>query len=86
MAGAPDHHNIALGHAIKKLRKEAGLTQQELAVDAQVSVRELRAIERGSLEADWGTIRHLAVAMKMTLADVFRLTEELDTRMDSPRQ
>jgi len=78
MDGNPDHHNVALGEAIRQLRKAAGLTQRQLADSAQVPVGELRLIEHGSVEADWGTIRHLAVGMEVKLADVFRLTEALE--------
>lgn len=60
MAGKPDQHNIALGKAIRRLRKGAGLTQQQLSDAAQVPVPDLQLIERGGVEADWGTIRHLA--------------------------
>jgi transcriptional regulator with XRE-family HTH domain len=74
----PDHHNIALGKAIRQLRKGAGLTQRQLADSAQVPVGGLRLIEHGGVEADWGTVRHLAKAMEVKLADVFRLTEELE--------
>jgi transcriptional regulator with XRE-family HTH domain len=71
-------HNVALGKAIRQLRKEAKLTQRDLAERAGVPVKELRQIERGGIEADWGTVRHLANAMEAKLADVFRLTEELE--------
>jgi len=78
MRDEQDRYNAALGRAIRQLRKEAGLTQQQLADLAQVSVPELRLIEHGGVDADWGTVRHLAVAMNSNLGDVFRLTEELE--------
>jgi transcriptional regulator with XRE-family HTH domain len=80
MDDAQDRHNKALGRAIRQLRKKAGLTQQQLADLAQLSVPELRQIEHGGIEADWGMVRHLAKEMKVSLADVFRLTEELEAR------
>ncbi|HEY5942237.1 MAG TPA: helix-turn-helix transcriptional regulator [Solirubrobacterales bacterium] len=72
-------HNVALGKAIRQLRKQAKLTQRDLAGRAGVPVKELRQIERGGVNADWGTVRHLAYALETKLADVFRLTEELET-------
>lgn len=72
-----DRHNVALGRAIRQLRAAASLTQQQLATVAKVPVGELRRIEHGDVAADWGTVRHLAVGMKVNLGDVFRLTEEL---------
>lgn len=78
MAGTPDSHNVALGRAIQQLRKASGLTQKQLAASGGLSVRELRRLEHGKVNADWGTVRHLAYGMNVKLADVFRLTEELD--------
>lgn len=72
-----DAHNIALGSAVRQLRKNAGLTQQELADKAWVRVATLEQIEAGQIDADWGTIRHLAYALDTELPEVFRLTEEL---------
>ncbi|MDX6636051.1 MAG: Helix-turn-helix domain [Solirubrobacterales bacterium] len=80
MPGTWDSHNVALGRAIKCLRKDAGLTQQQLADRAQVPVGELRQIERGRVSADWGTVRYLAYGMEVKLPDVFRLTVELETK------
>jgi DNA-binding XRE family transcriptional regulator len=80
MEDAQDRHNKALGRAIRQLRKKVGLTQQQLADLAQLPVPELRQIEHGGIEADWGTVRHLAKEMEVSLADVFRLTDELEAR------
>lgn len=70
-------HNLALGSAIRQLRKGAGLSQQELADKAGVPVAKLRQIESGGVDADWGTLRHLAYALDTGLPEVFRLTEKL---------
>jgi transcriptional regulator with XRE-family HTH domain len=72
-----DQHDIALGQALRQLRKGAGLTQKQLAEVADVPVVELRLIERGEVDADWGTIRHLANGIKVTLVEVFLLMEDL---------
>jgi DNA-binding XRE family transcriptional regulator len=73
-----DVHNIALGKAIRQLRKGAGLTQQALADRAEVTVEELRRIEIGAVDADWGSVRRLAYALDKGLPEVFRLTEEME--------
>lgn len=72
-----DRHDFALGQALRQLRKGGKLTQKQLAEKADVPVAELRLIERGEVDADRGTIRHLATAMNLALVDVFRLMEEL---------
>jgi transcriptional regulator with XRE-family HTH domain len=72
-----DVHNVALGKAIRQLRKDARLSQQALADRAEVSVEELRRIEIGGIDADWGSVRRLAYALDVDLPEVFRLTEDL---------
>jgi transcriptional regulator with XRE-family HTH domain len=67
--------NLALGRAIRRLRKEAGLTQEELAERAQVPVAQLQRIEAGTIDARWGTLRHVAYGLGTDLAEVFRLSE-----------
>jgi transcriptional regulator with XRE-family HTH domain len=67
--------NVALGRAIRQLRKEADLAQEELAERAEMPIGELSQIEAGTIEARWGTLRHIAAGLGTTLADVFRLTE-----------
>jgi transcriptional regulator with XRE-family HTH domain len=67
--------NVALGRAIQQLRTEAGLTEEELAGRAKLPIAELRQIEAGEIEADWGTLRHIASALGTSLADVFRLAD-----------
>jgi transcriptional regulator with XRE-family HTH domain len=78
MDGPQASPNLALGRAIQRLRKEAQLTQRELAERAALPAEELSLIERGAVDADWGTVRHIAYALEVTLSDVFRLTEELE--------
>lgn len=74
-----DVHNIALGSAIRQLRKERRLTQQELAERAGIPAEKLSRVEVGTIDAEWGTLRHLAYALEVELPDVFRLTEERET-------
>jgi transcriptional regulator with XRE-family HTH domain len=73
-----DVHNIALGQAIRQLRIGADRSQEELADRAKVRVEKLRSIEAGLIDAEWGTLRHLAYALEVELPDVFRLTEEAE--------
>lgn len=75
MAEPREPQNVALGRTIQKLREEARLSEDELAERAQMPVGELRQIEAGTVEADWGTLRHVASGLGTSLADVFRLSE-----------
>lgn len=67
--------NVALGRIILRLREEAGLSQETLAERSGVPVDELQRIEAGVVDADWGTLRHLARGLETSLPEVFRLTE-----------
>ena len=59
------------------------MSQQELADRARMPAATLRHIESGGVDADWATLRHLAYALEVELADVFRLTEELEAGGES---
>lgn len=67
--------NVALGRVIRQLRKEAGLSQDMLAERSSVPVSKLQRIEAGAIDADWGSLRHLAHGLGTSLSEVFRLTE-----------
>lgn len=75
--------NVALGHAIRHLRAQAEISPQVLAERAGVPVETLRQIESGDVDAEWGTLRHLAYALEVDLADVFRLTEKFEAGGES---
>jgi transcriptional regulator with XRE-family HTH domain len=78
MAGPRDPHNVALAQAIQKLRKDAGLTQQQLADRAEIPVGSLRQIEAANIDADWGTLRHIAKGLGTSLSDLFQLVKALE--------
>jgi len=67
--------NVALGRVIRQLRKEAGFSQDLLAERSQVPLAELQRIEAGAVDADWGSLRHIAYGLETSLPEVFRLTE-----------
>jgi XRE family transcriptional regulator, regulator of sulfur utilization len=83
MGGQRDPHDLALGRAIHKLRKEAGLTQQQLADRAEIPLPVLRQVEAAHTDASWGTVRRLAYALDVSLPDLLRQAEDPPLR-DSP--
>lgn len=76
---APEYLPIALGRAIRQLRKEASITQLQLAERSGIPLRSLRRVERGEAGADWGLLRHLTNGLEITLIDVLRLAEAMRT-------
>jgi transcriptional regulator with XRE-family HTH domain len=70
----------ALGKAIRTLRIEAGLTEEELARQAELDASALAAIEAGREEPTWGDLRRLAYAVGKPLEQLLRLAERLEAR------
>jgi transcriptional regulator with XRE-family HTH domain len=70
---------VSLGLAVKRLRRETGLTQAALAYRSGVSIRGLRKLEHGKVEAHWGTLRRIAEGLDVPLADLLRAAEEAES-------
>jgi len=65
----------ALGAALKALRLEKKMTQQDLAHEADLTVAHLSKIERGLTNPTWGTVAALAEGLGVSLVEVARVTE-----------
>jgi len=52
---------------MRRLREARGLTQEDLAARAQLSVERSSAIERGEIDADIYSLYKIAVALDCTL-------------------
>lgn len=57
------------GNHIRQLREQAGLTMEQLCEKSGFSIRRLRAVERGEINLNLGTMLVLAMAMDTTLED-----------------
>lgn len=51
---------------LKKLRDEAGLTQEELARRAGLSVHTISKLEQKDLDPAWSTVQKLAKALELS--------------------
>lgn len=74
--GLPDQPQPALGAAIRKLRTERGLSQEDLAHEADVTTSTVSTIERGRSNPTWGTVRSIAEALGVDLKDLAALAED----------
>jgi len=63
------------GFAVKMRREELGLTQEDLADRAGIHRTYLSDIERGSRNVGMINLERIAVALTMSLSDLFRLAE-----------
>lgn len=66
-----------MGLAITKLRELRGMTRPELAAKADINPETAGRIERGEVEAQWGTLRRIAYALDISPDDLVREAEKL---------
>jgi transcriptional regulator with XRE-family HTH domain len=67
----------ALGEALRQLRSKRGLTQEDLAQRADVTVAHLSAIERGHANPTWGTVSNIADALGSSMGEIGKLADKL---------
>lgn len=65
---APTQVDPALASTLRRLRKERGETQEDLAHRAELTVAAFARIERGHANPTWTTVRRIADALEITLA------------------
>jgi len=63
------------GKRVRVLRKEAGLSQEELAAKADISVDFMSLIERGVNAPSFETLERLAKALDIEVVDLFNFGE-----------
>ncbi|MFM0454957.1 helix-turn-helix transcriptional regulator [Paraburkholderia nemoris] len=61
---------VALGAAIRRVRRERGLSQEQLALSAEVDVSYLGRVERGDNAAALLTLKRIADALQITMASL----------------
>jgi transcriptional regulator with XRE-family HTH domain len=79
---APNGADRALGEQIRHLRKARGLSQQEVALRAALSIGLVSQIERGLSSASVRVLARLADALDVGIAELFAATE---ASSDEPR-
>jgi transcriptional regulator with XRE-family HTH domain len=67
-----------LGRAIKQLRTERGLSQEEIGLRAEIHPTWISHIESGRNNPAWGSVRRIAAALGVPLSELAALAEELD--------
>ncbi len=61
--------------AVRQVREELGKTQESLASEAGMTERALSQIETGNANPTWATIRNLATALGVSMADLAQLAD-----------
>ena len=73
---AMDDSRIALGKRIRWLRTKVGLTQEQLAERAELSMKHLGEIERGKGNPTLSSLENIADAFGVSLPDLFEFKHE----------
>ena len=73
-----DQPQSALGEAIRQLRRKRGVTQEDLAHEADITTGTLSLIERGHANPTWGTLKGIAAALGVSMGELGKLADELD--------
>lgn len=72
--GPSEQPQPALGKAIRQLRREHGVSQEALAYEAGVTSGTLSMIERGRSNPTWGTVKGIAAALNVNIAELAKLS------------
>ncbi len=73
-----DQPQAALGAALLQLREKRGATQEAVAHEAGVTTGTLSRIERGLSNPTWGTVKSIAAALGVSLAELAKAAEKFE--------
>jgi transcriptional regulator with XRE-family HTH domain len=73
----------ALGEAIRRLRTEAGLSQEQLAERVATDLTQIGGLERGTRNPSYTTLLRLARALRTRVGEIAVLADRLADR-DTP--
>jgi XRE family transcriptional regulator, regulator of sulfur utilization len=70
----------ALGQAVRQLRTERGLTQEQLAHAADLHPTWISQLESGNKNPSWASVSRLAAALGLRLSQLAAVAEDLMSR------
>ena len=73
----------ALGKAIRQLREKREISLRSLAPKAGLTFNTLSLIERGEANPTWETVKGIAAALGVTVADIAKLSLKFE---DAPEK
>jgi transcriptional regulator with XRE-family HTH domain len=62
--------DLALGVAVRALREERGLSQEDVAHAAGVTTGTYASVERGQANPTWATLRKISAALDVRLSEL----------------
>ena len=72
---------MGLARAIRKARMDADLNQNDLARLVELDPSQMSRLEQGAANPSWGTVRRIAAALGVTLAELAALAEDFERRL-----
>ncbi len=72
---SPEH--AALGEAVRQLRLEAGMSQEQLAENAHTDLTQVGGVERGVRNPSYTTLLRLAAALDTSVGQMASLADRL---------
>jgi transcriptional regulator with XRE-family HTH domain len=72
---SPEH--AALGEAVRRLRLEGGMSQEQLAERASTDLTQIGGIERGVRNPSYTTLLRLAAALETSVGELTSLADQL---------
>ena len=63
---------VKFGERLKAVRLQKGLTQEQLAYDADIELSQVHRLEAGKTNATISTITNVAKALNMTISELFK--------------
>lgn len=78
-----EQDQLILGQALRALRKEAGVTQEQLAERLGVDPTFIGRLERGQRGAHWRTIRRILTALNTNTTNFAQAIEAAERRLDT---
>lgn len=70
----------ALGRAIRELREERGISQEELAHRADTHPTWISHLESGRNNPSWGTVRRICAGLDVPLSTLVALAEKYESQ------
>ncbi len=72
---------VGLARAIRKIRTDASLSQKDLAQRLGLDPSQMSRLEHGDANPTWGTVKRIAAALEVTLAELAQLAEYFEERL-----
>jgi transcriptional regulator with XRE-family HTH domain len=76
-----DDPQIGLGQAIRKLRTDGELSQENLGLRSEIHPTWISHIESGRVNPTWGNVRRIAAGLSVPLPVLAALAEDLERRL-----